>query len=416
MERDNFEEIIRQKLNRYASDETIPQWEELSKKLYPEAPIRPFYKRYGAIAASLAALLAIPAILITNNEIFDQTSLAVQSVTPEDFDNELRVGDGEEQSAQAFVSDAHTALHLATNNGVVEGIAADKSNTPVSTVTEEYPTVDSFIPSGEPSEGKVEEEDSTPTVEDHSIGEDPEEITKHNLRQFIEDGERAAEPFVLPRRNEKKRFAIGLVASNFSTSKNGAVSGGSRPYHEAILLAYPFPALSLRSEAYNRDLKFNHKVTLTTGVSVSYGLSEKLSIESGLTYSYLSSVFTKESYPGNEGEQELHYLGVPVNILYEFISWKRLRLYAGAGGRVDFNLSANQKSITKGAEVTEHFRDKDPVWSLRGKIGVGVEIIRRLELYAEPGISCFFTESKVRSRWSDHQFNPELQFGLRTSF
>ena len=57
-------------------------------------------------------------------------------------------------------------------------------------------------------------------------------------------------------------------------------------------------------------------------------LAKNCELESGIIYTYLYSKY--HSTNGN-GSQELHYLGIPIDIIYRFARVKRASFYASAG-------------------------------------------------------------------------------------
>lgn len=69
---------------------------------------------------------------------------------------------------------------------------------------------------------------------------------------------------------------------------------------------------------------------------MAYAFNARLSIESGLTYTRLSSDMkdgTEENH--YTGEQKLNYVGIPVNVKYNAWSYKRFYLYGYAGVLVE---------------------------------------------------------------------------------
>ena len=82
--------------------------------------------------------------------------------------------------------------------------------------------------------------------------------------------------------------------------------------------------------------QYYHHLPIKIGVSVGRKLSNDWAIHTGLTYSFLSASITNQGKEqGEEGQQRLHYIGVPLSVSYRLWQYKRLNAYATAGGEVE---------------------------------------------------------------------------------
>ena len=168
----------------------------------------------------------------------------------------------------------------------------------------------------------------------------------------------------------------------------------------------------------NTDIK--HRLPVRTGVSVAYDIDDKLSIESGLTYSKLSSDIREGSESHYiSSEQTLHYIGIPLRIKYQLASWKRLGLYASGGVLAEKCVSGNtstryiidhQKMDTE----SEATMDRPVQWSINANVGIQVDITKSIGLYAEPGISYYIDNgSRIETIYKDKPLNFNLNLGMR---
>ena len=72
----------------------------------------------------------------------------------------------------------------------------------------------------------------------------------------------------------------------------------------------------------------SHRLPLKVGMTFTYRLTDRLGIESGLSYAYLASDIREGSSQHYiEGQQALHYVGIPLKLKYKLFSWKKLELY-----------------------------------------------------------------------------------------
>ncbi len=168
------------------------------------------------------------------------------------------------------------------------------------------------------------------------------------------------------------------------------------------------------------ETEVNHRLPVRTGISVSYDITDRLAVESGLTYTFLASDI-KQSGENHiySGKQELHYIGIPVNIKYRICSWKAVDLYASGGvlaekcvsGKLNKDYSPDNNNTQS---MSEHITVKPLQWSANASAGVQCNLSDAVGLYAEPGISYYFDNgSKVRTIYSDRPLNFNLNVGLR---
>lgn len=159
--------------------------------------------------------------------------------------------------------------------------------------------------------------------------------------------------------------------------------------------------------------KYTHSQPRTFGVSISYGLSDKFFLTSGLDYSYCHSRLT---YPINDKtlDQRAHYLGIPLHLDWSVIQGNNLSLYIGAGGEA-------RKCI--GARLEQRrLKDDNIYYSLLGLAGLKYEPFKGVGIFLEPQYSHTFLpagrtgESYVPTAISENPDLFTLKAGLSFSF
>ena len=85
------------------------------------------------------------------------------------------------------------------------------------------------------------------------------------------------------------------------------------------------------------------------GVVAQYDLSEKFAIRSGINYVQyavdMQTTLDEESSLKVKAENRLHYLQVPVNVIYS-IPVGNVKLYAGAGGYIGYGIGGHSTQTT----------------------------------------------------------------------
>ena len=157
-----------------------------------------------------------------------------------------------------------------------------------------------------------------------------------------------------------------------------------------------------------------HRQPFSVGLSVGIPLHERFTLTTGLAYTQLHADFLKIMNKRQLAkEQDLQYVGCPVNLNYRFLETKLLKAYVAAGGQIDLNVKA--KSATEGVE-TEMPKDR-PQFSTQAAVGLQFDLMPQVGVYVEPGVKYYFDNgSNVRTFFKDKPCNFNLQVGLRWNF
>lgn len=171
---------------------------------------------------------------------------------------------------------------------------------------------------------------------------------------------------------------------------------------------------------------YTHKMPVKLGLTARYAFTNLLGIESGLTYSLLQSDIKRgsESTTGawSNSEQTLHYLGVPLNLTFNFLNSRYVDIYASAGGMMEFGVKGSIKTTDHlhNSMTSTHqnaITPKGLLWSVNATAGVQVNILPSLGIYVEPGMSHHFkNDRQPRSSYTDKPTNFALGFGIRYTF
>lgn len=224
-----------------------------------------------------------------------------------------------------------------------------------------------------------------------------------------------------------------LIASAYSTNLPNT-SGESSGYGELIAKATlpgQMSANAIREQGPAEDIIFSnigeetitkteHKQPLKAGLSLRYQLSDKFGIESGVTYTYLSSSLSSGTSKNlYETEQSLQYIGIPLNIMYNIWDNKQMGFYLSGGGLVEKNISGKSHTnyiINNKIELSEERKIKDgPLqFSVNSAVGFQYNASSLLGVFVEPGIGYYFNNgSEIETIYKDKPLNFNLKIGLR---
>ena len=154
-----------------------------------------------------------------------------------------------------------------------------------------------------------------------------------------------------------------------------------------------------------------HHQPISVGMQVGFHLLPKLKLSMGLVYTKVSSDFISGvSDTRTVSTQDLHYIGIPLNLSYSVWEYKGLHTYVTAGGEGAVNIKNHTETD---GEVKESKRDKMQ-WSTNASVGIQYDFIPQLGVYVEPGMKYYFDNgSQIENIFKDKKLNFNIQFGLR---
>ena len=142
----------------------------------------------------------------------------------------------------------------------------------------------------------------------------------------------------------------------------------------------------------------HHRQPVRFGLSLRYRLTDRWSVESGLSYTRLTSdITTIVDEETTVTEQRLNYIGLPLNISYELWKSRKFGLYVTGGGMIEKCLDANPWQF-----------------SINGAVGAEYKLTEFFSLYAEPGIGYYFKDGSSKPTiYKDRPLNFNLIVGIR---
>lgn len=166
--------------------------------------------------------------------------------------------------------------------------------------------------------------------------------------------------------------------------------------------------------------EYKHRLPVRVGINVAYRLTDRLSVESGVSYTRLSSDMkdgTKDNY--SSGSQKLDYIGVPLNVKYRAFGYRRLSVYASAGLLTEKCVSGKttHEYVISGEKKKHEAEDvaaKPWQLSVNAALGAQFDVLRNVGVYVEPGVSYYFDDrSTLSTIYKEKPLNFNLNLGVR---
>ena len=224
-------------------------------------------------------------------------------------------------------------------------------------------------------------------------------------------------------------YLSGLAAgaSDSQHSVSGAMMVSADRYRSEAGMVDPLDDPLTVVMLYNRnapvDTEIRHRQPLRFGFSLRCMITPAIGIESGLTYTLLRSDISSggaECY--YDEDRTLHYMGIPVNLVWNAWSGKRLTFYLSGGASVEKCVSGRSETryVLRGrGESTERRSiEIEPLqWSVAAAAGLQYNLSPHTGLYVEPGIGYYFDNgSETETAYSKRPLNFNLNLGIRISF
>ena len=218
----------------------------------------------------------------------------------------------------------------------------------------------------------------------------------------------------------------GNVSSNSSEQKfpgYTSISGVPMAFSDMWISGTdpdPLTEVLLANQSKEVEARIRHKVPVTFGVSAYYNLGKRWGIGTGVNYTKLTSELHSGSNSNYiKGNQNVHYIGIPVQVNYNVIQKGLFTGYVTGGVLAEKAVSGKLKTqyiVDNEVQDTQEERlDIKPVQvSVNSAVGLQVKIIDKIGIYAEPGIGYHFkNDSQLNTIYKEKPLNFNMKFGIR---
>lgn len=320
------------------------------------------------------------------------------------------------------------------NNSAAEIRASEFEHTPYATLAEAKPVIVEVVEGT--SSMQIKSDDESLNVHPVDSNESASEAFTRSLppisHEVKQDKTVTYNSRQRDRQQQQEAYDSGrLAASIYTTAGTGGTS--MQRYTSFGLMGIdpgdanwkddPYMGMLVTNKGHLADRRVRHRLPVHAGASIAYRINDRVSVETGIAYSYLSA----DIHEGSDsyyfaGEQSLHYVGIPVGVRVRAMSWKNFDIYVGAGFEADKCVSG---TIKKAYVINGQTRDdghesisiRPLQWSVNAGAGVQYNFSSMVGIYAEPGLSYSFDNgSNIETIYSEKPLNFNLNIGLRVSF
>ena len=143
--------------------------------------------------------------------------------------------------------------------------------------------------------------------------------------------------------------------------------------------------------------EYVHDLPLSFGLNARCWLSDRLSVESGLEYSYLHSRL-------DDIHTVMHFAGIPLRVDYSLFNAGPVEFYTGIGGKVEKCLKASLGGM--------RVKERDLQWSGSFNVGARSRLSKNAWIYFQPDISYYFTRTNLTSYRTENRLGLSLRAGI----
>lgn len=395
---DDWLKHIHDSMADYETDEPVGLWQSIEKSLPTQTRRKPVFGVWTRYAAAIVLLCAIFAVLKMNTPQ-SSPSLAIPEFTLMAYTPPQPV----------FVSPAAKEATTAKTINLADMSKYGKNG------------MFAELNSGAiPSQADYQT-DTTP-AEEPATAPAPQKMQQSSFSPKKQQQVPTTTP-VVRHQHSNSKLSVSFSASSGATSlfaQNRTVVGpymyaspNGVAWQESAVLG-----MLVSSKGHNIETEYKHKLPVKTGLSFMYTINDRLSVGSGLTYSYLASdVKTTFGNATSTSRQKLHYIGLPVNVRLRIASWGRFDIYTIAGATLEKCIAARTDTDDSSLGINNRNLTKPFQFSVNAGAGIQCNISDHLGLYAEPGAAYYFNDgSSLKTFYKDKPLNFSLDFGLRFTF
>ena len=230
-------------------------------------------------------------------------------------------------------------------------------------------------------------------------------VIKNNSTQPARRQLATLPPVVLPGKANKNRenLALNLNGGSGLLAANANQQGALMPF-----TTKNHPDIAGEPTFRDNIIDLEHNQPISFGLTVSKQLSSRFSIETGITYTYLSSKFKTIDSDAVDEKINFHYLGVPLNVNYTFLQLGKANFYASAGVEMEKDIQGRYNSTLVNIEIPKQGINNASTNSLSGTVKSNFSSVSE----NEPG----YATSRVKKNIHQNNLQFSAQMSIGASF
>ena len=429
---DLFEQLVKGKLADYNAEVPPLSWEKLEGSLLAAQKTRVVRKKWiiSTLSAVAAALIGVFFVFQNmNRELPIQVSEHHTSKTESHQVNETETE--EDITVKPFLEKKVSKIKESTQILIADNISSEDYKTSgfyQSTTKKEG--MDSSIEIPDNDDSQLEDK----TLDEKKQTSTIDEATKQQLiEDFINEGKRTLASTDESKPSKRKRRNSISLTGQSGLSSSQQTSNIPTTLRSSLSDSYGTFTMG-KMEAFNDDeeikpqSEINHLQPISFGLLTTFNLSQKLQLETGLVYTYLSSETKSKSNDYSESEtMQFHYLGIPLNLNYTLLSFNKFDLFLSAGAMIEKDINGKLKYNDEkentllnskfASNKSSKIKQQNPQFSLATGVGITYPLYDKVKLFGKVGGRYYINaNNEYRTYYSDEKFGLDMQLGIKFNF
>jgi len=421
---DKFSNLIREKIEDYRMPVDGECWNQIEQRLQPKGNRRSLWW-IGGVAATIAILVTVLIFRPADEGgiVSPITSTAEHlKITLPEKQEKPKEQEETKKEIKTIYPASQNSIDRVADNKQTKTENKEKENTIEKDIKQIISTIDTVSLAGIP-------DNTLNTIPgDEPEGKKPDSTSDQNKKETM-GSKTVSQPgkILLPKKSNNS--SNWLLAASVSSGGNNAASQTQTNNNMSMrdftnttdISKEPVYLLSNNQIPEDEFSDIDYSLPLSFGIAVRKDINKILGVETGLTYTYLSTTMKKAGTPHYQAKQEIHYLGIPLNLVVYLWNDPKWNVYLSAGGMLEKGLKGiyTQDMYLNGqkADDTRTRSSVDGVqWSLNASAGVSYSFYQGWGLYVEPRISYYFDNDQPISIRTEKSTVFGLGAGLRYKF
>lgn len=250
-----------------------------------------------------------------------------------------------------------------------------------------------------------------------------DEVTQTVVSKSEKKEENRAETWYDPFEDLGDEPAIKTTAERFSFSVQGNLADNDKASNPNTINRAPGSGAIVKTGVTDKS-QSTYGVPVSFGIGAKYRLSDKLAFGTGINYSLLSRSFTGQ-YNEVDGMglvtksistdiyNEIHYIGIPLNLYYDVLRSGNIDFYVYGGGSVEKGLGNNYHIKCEPESFWYKERVPGLQWSVAAGLGLEFNLYRHLSLYLDPSVRYYFDCNQPTSVRTSRPYMFNFDIGFR---
>ena len=419
MQNDNYTDFdLELKRMLQDAEETVPSriWDAVSSELDRRDRRKVVALRWRRAAIGVAAAAAVmsgififlgrdaaeePSLVAATSDTVQVTEAPVQEET---------IPDIEEQIAAAGAALADVPGHH-VRSAATGTVPSEVTPAPVSPVMEDSPAVVTV------DEAKETNEVETTVSEPEAATAEPAvrpsvPVTRPAVTGTLDD------PFAWPEEDEAEDSGR---KPSFTLSGNAMTNDFTGT--DIRQMRIPSAGVKTRTGVEEKGSS-TFDIPVTFGVGVRFNLSDRLALGTGINWSKLSrtfnGVYTEVNGSGDitrninsEIVNDIHYIGVPINLYFNIFDSRNLRFYAWGGGSAEKGITNRFRIQSDSGDIFYKEKVNGLQWSAGAGLGLEFLLGEHFGLYLDPSARYYFDCGQPVSIRTKRPFMMNYEVGIR---